>query len=288
VACEGGFSACRAAQTLFRQGESGKPLVRLPGAIGFGWTGKGDIPILPAGPEVEDHFALLLDRVFSREKRTPLIWCAAIPEGGSRAPSICLICQIWQINRRNETGVTRVLRPISDAPGERRFRSPRIRARTYSRTPPGAVRPARADDRAGTASRNQLPARGGRGPPPSGRRPVESLDIPLPGSAPDNRFAIHPVARSGQSARVVQNAAEGRGIGACWFRSAAAVGSVGARRYRLLTGMRRLPTSKILCTLLTPACPQISRFSSRPKGLDKEQIRFRIHVAQGECGYESD
>jgi hypothetical protein len=46
------------------------------------------------------------------------------PEGGlpKRPPSICLICQIWQINRRNETGgqARFMARAVFRQPGLRR------------------------------------------------------------------------------------------------------------------------------------------------------------------------
>jgi hypothetical protein len=71
VARESRFFAYRATQTLCRQGELGKPLVRLPWAISLRRTGKRCIPILPPGLEltqVKHQLTLLLDPVFSREK----------------------------------------------------------------------------------------------------------------------------------------------------------------------------------------------------------------------------
>ena len=66
------FFAYRASQRLRRQGESGKPLIRLTWAVSLRGTGKRDIPILPARPQltqVEDHFSpSCSDRVLSREK----------------------------------------------------------------------------------------------------------------------------------------------------------------------------------------------------------------------------
>jgi hypothetical protein len=84
------------------------------------------------------------------------------------------------------------------------------------------------------------------------------------------------------SACVDQNLAQGRRTSACRVRCLTAWGSVDTDVGRLLSGMRRLPNSK------NSLHPLDACLSTNISVFVEAKGAFRIHVAQGECGYGSD